>query len=106
MSTEAFQARARKHWTIWLPQRVADLKARGLFQEALRVAAIQAQEEKARLMASGYPSHAADEVVLKQFILLDPEPDADADEELDAELAEKERAYQEMMREPPENPQD
>jgi len=93
---------ARKHWEQWLPEKVVELKAEGQLNAAIQVAARQAQEEIQVLMQQGYQEHEAMEVVLPQLILLPPEPDPDDWEA--QELAEKERQYQEMMREPPERP--
>lgn len=91
---------ARQHWERWLPEKTAELKANGEFAEAIQGAAALAQKEISDLMAQGYPEHAAMEVALKDYILLTPEPDPDDWES--RELAEKEAAYQDMMREAPE----
>lgn len=96
MTTEAFAAKARRHWKEWLPNRTAELMASGQFEPAVRAAAQRAQQEKRQLMQAGFQEHEADERVLKEYILLTPEPDAEEDDE---ELMEKERRYQEMMRE-------
>lgn len=89
MSVEAFKAKARKHWTEYLPSKVAALKAEGRLNEALQGAATLAQDQVEQLMTRGYQAHEAEEVALHQFILLKPEPD-----EQDEELAEMEREYQ------------
>jgi hypothetical protein len=99
MSVMALTAKARVHWTKWLPEKVADLRADGLLEEALRGAAQLAQNQIDHLMQHrGYSLTKAEEVALSQFILLKPEagagqPDWEADE-----LAERER---EFRRNPP-----
>jgi hypothetical protein len=96
MTTEAFAAKARRHWKEWLPQKTAQLKALGTFEEAVRYAAAEANKQKLTLMQAGFQEHEADEIVLKEWILLDPEPDR-LDEEEDEEDEEREREYQELM---------
>jgi hypothetical protein len=99
MDRATLAAMARKHWAIWLPQKTADLKAAKEFGEATQAAAVAAQRQIQELISQGYRAHEAEEVALKQFILLAPEhPDEDDWEA--KELAEKEDRYQEMMREP------
>lgn len=92
MSIQQLKAQARKHWTKWLPEKVRELKAEGKLDEVLTGAAQLAQKEIEFLMKyRHYPEHAANEVALKQFILLPPEGDgvpADQQEELDAMEAE------------------
>lgn len=102
MSYHDLAKRARKHWAEWLPEKTAELKAQGTFSAATQAAAVMAEEEIDRLMSMGYQAHEAQEVALKMFILLDPEPQEE--DEQDRELAEREAEYQKMMREPPEDP--
>lgn len=42
MAILALEAKARKHWKEWLPQKVKDLKAEGVYEETLRAAAVNA----------------------------------------------------------------
>lgn len=95
MSVHELKALARKHWTKWLPEKVAELKAEGRLDEALQGAANLAQQEIEYLMKHGHCSvDEAREVALPQFILLPPEdPDGDLDDEQREELAEEERFY-------------
>jgi len=91
------KALARKHWAKWLPEKMAELKREGRLNEELQAAANLAQDEIERLMRAGYSVHEAREVALPQYILLKPEGDGLEDWERE-ELAEKEAAYQRMMR--------
>ena len=61
-----------------------------------------AQQEIDHLMQQGYQEHEAEEVALPLFILLPPETGGGPTgiPELDQELADREAAYQKMMREP------
>jgi hypothetical protein len=93
MSIPELASLARKHWTKWLPQKVAELRASGEPNEALRGAAALAQNEIEHLMKQGYQEHEAREVALPMFILLPPEPGADEEDWERLELAEKEAEY-------------
>jgi len=97
MNAAQLASKARKHWAEWLPDKTAELVADGQFAEATMAAAQMAMDEARQLMAQGYPEWSAEEIVLKQYILLEPEPDATEPEWMRLELAEKEREYQEMM---------
>ena len=69
----AFEKMAKKHWEKYLPGLVADLKKEGTYEEELKLAAQQASEELAILVKDGAQIEAAKELVLKEYILLDPE---------------------------------
>lgn len=99
MDRATLAAQARKHWEIWLPQKTKELKDAGEFAEATQVAAVAAQRQIQELMRQGYQAHEAEEVALKQYILLEPEAPGEDDWETQ-ELAEKEARYQAMMKEP------
>ncbi len=86
MSIMELESKARRHWKEYLPKKVAELRAENKLEEALRFAAVQAQEEISALMASGFKEHEARESALASFILLTPEPEPD--EELEALEAE------------------
>lgn len=103
MDRTTLAIKARKHWEKWLPKKTRELKADGEFDMAIQMAARQAQQEIANLMAQGYQEHEAEEVALPQFVLLKPEP---ADDWESRELAEKERKYQKMMQPFVANPED
>jgi response regulator RpfG family c-di-GMP phosphodiesterase len=105
MSVQELKALARKHWEEWLPETVAELKREGRLNEELQAAANLAQDEIESLMEAGYSVHEAREVALPNFILLEPEGDGLEDWERE-ELAEKEAAYQRMMRAFLEEPED
>lgn len=89
---------ARRHWNQWLPAKVARLKAEGTLNEAIQGAALRAQRGITELMSQGYQAHEAEEVVLPQFVLLEPEADAVDSPEEKAELAQMERQYQREMK--------
>lgn len=95
---EYYMSMARKHWTRWLPEKVAQLKAVGDWESTLQVAARQCQEEVSNLRAQGYQQHEAEEVALPQFILLKPEPKARETPTQRKESAAMEAEYQRVMR--------
>lgn len=99
MDRATLAAKARQHWEEWLPNKTAELKLDGAWMEASEAAAQQALDLIAQLVTQGYRAHEAEEVALKQYILLTPEPPPEDDWQ-EIELAEKERAYQDMMQEP------
>ena len=97
MSAQRYRTMARKHWAEWLPKKTAELKADGELEQALLTAGRAAFERELELMQQGYQAHEAEEVALKEFVLLPPEePDEDDWEE--KELRELERQYQRQMR--------
>ena len=99
MSAALFASRARKHWTEWLPKKVAELKATGQWEYELNATGRAAQERLLELMAQGYKHHEAEEVAMHEFVLLPPE-EPDEDDWERKELAELEAQYRKMMREP------
>ncbi|MNE80842.1 hypothetical protein D3C80_1774500 [compost metagenome] len=98
MSAERYAAMARKHWSKWLPEKTAELKADGDWESTLRVRGQWAAERVQELMQQGYPQFAAEEVALSEFILLKPEPEAELEPWERRELAQLEREYQQQMR--------
>ncbi len=98
MMNPKYAAMAMKHWKTWLPNKVAELKAAGEFEAAIQAAAIAATSRVVELMQMGYQQHEAEEVALREFVLLAPEPEDEDDEEA-IELARLDREYNEMMRE-------
>lgn len=88
------EQKARRYWSRWLPQKVAELKRAGRLKEALQGAAKSAQAEIESLRQVGYSQHEAEEVALKNHILLPPEPGAGLPQDQEDELAEKEAEYQ------------
>ena len=94
---EHYKAKARKHWTEWLPEKVAQLKADGDLETALQLAANQTRAEVDNLMAQGFQLHEAEEVALPQFVLLEPEPKANLAPWERAELAASEKAFRKRM---------
>lgn len=98
MDRTTLAQKAQKHWNQWLPRKVAALKAEGQLSEAIQGAALAAQRGIADLVSQGYQEHEAAEVVLPQFVLLPPEPEAVDDPEERADLAELEAQYQLEMR--------
>ena len=81
---------ALTHWTKWLPRKVATLKESGTLSEAIQGAASQAQRAMTELIGQGYQEHEAAEVVLPQYVLLPPEPEARLAPWERKELAQKE----------------
>jgi DNA-directed RNA polymerase specialized sigma54-like protein len=96
MSVQALAAKARKHWAEWRPNLTKELKEQGIYSAETQKAAVRAQRLIDSLMRKGYYQHEAEEVALKEYILLEPEEGASGlGAELDAELEEMERQYQE-----------
>jgi len=98
MSAQRYKSMARKHWAQWLPKKTAELKADGELDQALQTAGRAAFERVLELMQQGYQAHEAEEVALKEFVLLQPELDADEDDWEAKELRELEREYRRQMR--------
>lgn len=93
MSVQTLAAKARDHWTKWLPRKVATLKADGTFAEATHGAAVAAQRQMEELQQQGFRPHEAEEVALAQHILLPPEPAAELEDWERAELGKKDAEY-------------
>ncbi len=70
-----FRSLAKRHWEQYLPGMVKELKAEGIYEKQLGLAAQWASEELARLVSGGAQIAAAREIVLKEYIFLDPETD-------------------------------
>lgn len=106
MSAETYAAKARKHWTKWLPKMTADLKKADKFNAALQTAGKNAQRMALELMAQGYQQSEAEEVALAQYVFLKPEQGAGLTDWETQELDELERQYRVQMSEPkdPEQP--
>lgn len=101
MSAETYAAKARKHWTKWLPKMTAELKKADKFNAAVQTAGKNAQKTVLELMQQGYQQSEAEEVALAQYVLLKPEDDAGLTDWEAKELAELEAQYQAQMRETP-----
>ncbi|MNK61522.1 hypothetical protein D3C87_806830 [compost metagenome] len=98
MSAGRYAAMARKHWTKWLPEKVAELKAAGDWESTLQTRGKWAAERVLELMQQGFPQFAAEEVALSELILLKPEPAAELEPWERAELGKLEAEYQKMMK--------
>lgn len=93
MAFQQFLSQARKHWTTYLPAKVAALKAAGELEPALRAAAQAAQERLLELMALGYQAHEAEAVARAEHLLLPPEAGADVENWEREELAKLEANF-------------
>lgn len=91
MDRQSIASKARKHWEEWLPAKTWALKQAGEFEEAIQGAALAAHRMIQELMSQGYQEHEAEEVALRQYVLLQPEKVEDEDDE---ELQELEENYQ------------
>ncbi len=98
MSATTYSAKARRHWTKWLPQKVASLKASGELEASIQAAGRLAQQRVMGLMQQGFQQHEAEEVAMAEFVLLAPEPGAGLEKWEQDELATLEREYRKMMR--------
>ena len=70
-----FRSLAKRHWEKYLPGMVKELKAEGIYEKQLDLAAQWASEELAALVKRGAQVEAAKEIVLREYIFLDPETD-------------------------------
>lgn len=86
--------KAREHWEEWLPKKTKRLKARGMFQIETQKAAVRAYELIRNMVRQGMTLEQAEEIVLPDEILLQPEEGAGISEELQAEHYAKEAEYQ------------
>ncbi|WP_298234419.1 hypothetical protein [uncultured Azohydromonas sp.] len=98
LSMTALMAQARRHWTMWLPEKVRELKAAGELESELQAVAKMAMRRAQELMQQGYRPHEAEEVVLAEYILLSPEPGAEEEDWEREENARLEAEYREEMR--------
>ena len=73
MSARLYVTMARKHWTTWLPMKVATLKVDHELEQALQTAGKLAEERVVELMQQGFQQHEAEEVALSELVLLKPE---------------------------------
>jgi hypothetical protein len=92
MNRLGLESKLKKHWQEWCPQKTKELKEAGIFESEAHARVTMALKEREVLLMQGYRDYEADEVIMKQFILTDPEP------EVDEELEELEREYQETER--------
>ena len=81
MSVEDLQVQAKHHWTKWCPHMVAAMKKNNSFDRLTLSAATRAERQIARLIKAGYQQHEAEEIVLKDEILIPPEKPGSWDEE-------------------------
>lgn len=98
MSAQTYAAKARAHWTKWLPAKVAELKAAGELEGTLQAAGRLAQAKVLELMGQGYRQHEAEEVALAEYVLLRPEAGAGEEPWETQELAQLEKEYRKAMR--------
>lgn len=89
----SLESKARKHWKEWLPKMTAELKEKGQFEQAIQGSATRAQELIEDLMRQGYQQHEAEEVALKELILLPPEVEAAETPEEREDLAALDEEY-------------
>jgi hypothetical protein len=92
---------AQKHWARWLPARYAQIEDPDSFFSNLGMQAAERIDQLALALAGddqpgegylgkagrlGQARHQAEEIVLTEMILLEPEPGADQDQEAPADL--------------------
>lgn len=68
-----YTGKALDHWKKWRPKMVRELQKAGQLNEAAQEASREAARQVAELMRAGYQKHEAEEVVLRELILLPPE---------------------------------
>lgn len=97
MSAQKYAMMARKHWTKWLPSKVADLKAEGQLEATLQTVGKQAAAMVLELMEQGFQQHEAEEVALSELVLLKPEAEANLEPWEREEEAELDRIYRQTQ---------
>jgi hypothetical protein len=68
-----FRSLAKRDWEKYLPGMVEELKAEGIYEQELDRAAQEVSKELARIVSGGGQVQAAKEIVLKEYIFLEPE---------------------------------
>ena len=68
-----YKGLALKHWKEWRPKAYRQMQEDGTLNEAAQTASWEAARQVAELMEAGYQKHEAEEVVLREIILLPPE---------------------------------
>ncbi|MGO9485045.1 MAG: hypothetical protein ACLPX9_10750 [Rhodomicrobium sp.] len=64
---------ALDHWKKWRPKQYRLMQAEGTLNQVAQSASKEAARQVAEFMAAGYQKHEAEEVVLRETILLPPE---------------------------------
>lgn len=95
-SIPQLESMIKAHWKAFLPKRVKELKAAGAWELRVRQTAVAAHQQMRDLLQQGFTDLQAEEFVLREHVLLEPEEADEADED-ELEAAEMERAYQQDM---------
>lgn len=96
MSTIGLEAKIRRHLKEYRPREWKGLKDHGVLNETIQGRAKLAQDQINHLVQNlYYQPHEAEEVALREFVYLPPEPGAGMPDWEAEELAQKEREYQE-----------
>ena len=104
MNAAGLAHKARKHWPKYLPKLTAELRAANAFHVETMNAAKRAMRDAQEMMRAGFREHEAEEVVLREYILLPPEPGANLEPEEAEELQALEAEHRAMMRDAPPTP--
>lgn len=68
-----YSASAAQHWKKWLPKMCREMRQEGTLQGAVDEAGKRAARQVGELMRSGLQRHEAEEFVIREVILLEPE---------------------------------
>lgn len=97
MNQQTLTSKIRKHWSQYLPKKTAALKAAGEWSEAVQGAALAASRMIQDLQSQGYQAHEAEEVALRQYVLLPPEAVESENDWEAQELDQMETQYQQEV---------
>ena len=86
---------AEAHWAEFLPEWTKYLKDAGAFQDAVILAQEQAKEMAGQMVEDGVDPFAVREIVMKQFLYLDPEPTPEEIEEMELNKSPLDRLIEE-----------
>ena len=75
MNLIQMQSMVKKHWREFCPQKAKELKATGKLEAEAHRVSLLAQTKKAELLQEGYRDFEADEVITREILLANPEPD-------------------------------
>jgi hypothetical protein len=74
MDREMLVTVAQRHWEMWLPKKTRKLKAAGQFETVIQTAVARASAEIAVLLNRGCQAREAEDITLRKYVCLKPEP--------------------------------
>lgn len=74
LTTMQLQGRAMKHWRRWRPEATKEMETANAFRAEMLAIAKRANRQYDVLRKQGYMDWEAEDMILRQFILVKPEP--------------------------------